>query len=245
MKLTAALKNPLKTTNLIWRRFVPFGIKPKDKEAYRIGSWSYGEIKREHLTEIFPEITKTNVKILNTFQRNIGTSLDPNECLILCSISKHLNAKNILEIGTYDGNTALNLAANSSEDSIITTVDLPKDYNKKLDVPEIMENITDRNIVATQYQDTKYKNKIKQIFDDSTKLDYNTLNPPFDLVFIDGCHNYNYVKKDTENALKHTKGIIIWHDYGMTKDVSKVVDETSKQIKVKAIRGTRLAIGFV
>lgn len=246
MKITALIKNPFKTANLVWRRVFPFGIKPKDQEAYRIGSWSYGNIKREPITKIFPDIKQTNIKLLNTFQREIGTSLDPTECLILCAITKHLNPKNILEIGTYDGNTALNLAANSPEDSTITTVDLPKDYNQKLDAPDIMTNITDRNIVASQYKNTKYENKIKQIFCDSAKLDYNNL-PHFDIIFIDGCHNYNYVKKDTENALNHTKkgGLIIWHDYGMTEDVSKVVDQTSEKIKIKAIRGTRLAIGFV
>jgi hypothetical protein len=31
----------------------------------------------------------------------------------------------------------------------------------------------------------------------------------------------------------------------MIEDVSKVVDETARRIKVKAIRGTRSAVGFI
>lgn len=70
---------------------------------------------------------------------------------------------------------------------------------------------------------------------------------PFDLVFIDGCHHYEYVKKDTQNAIKYLKsgGMIIWHDYGMVRHVSKVVDETAKRLKINAIQGTRLAVGYI
>lgn len=141
-----------------------------------------------------------------------------------------MNAKNILEIGTYDGNTTLNLAVNSPFDTLITTVD-----------------ITDKAQIGSQYRDTDYSKKIIQIFGDSAKIDWSRMSIPFDIVFIDGCHYCEYVNKDTQNAMRYLKsgGIIVWHDYGMIKAVSEVADETAKRIKVKAIRGTRLAIGFM
>jgi predicted O-methyltransferase YrrM len=81
---------------------------------------------------------------------------------------------------------------------------------------------------------------------DSASLDWKLLEPPFDLIFIDGCHYFDYVKKDTENALQYLRpgGIVVWHDYGEFKDVSKVVDVTATQITVQAVRGTRLAVGW-
>jgi predicted O-methyltransferase YrrM len=84
------------------------------------------------------------------------------------------------------------------------------------------------------------------VLGDSAALDWAQLAPPFDLIFIDGCHYMEYVQKDTENALRclRPSGVIVWHDYGEIKDVCRVVDRTARQMTVHAIRGTRLAIGW-
>ena len=247
-QLPKAIFSPRKSIILFWRRVFPFGIIPKDAEAYRIGSWSYGNLSREEITKIFPGIEKTDVRIINAYQRDLGTSMDFSEVAALCSICKLTLAKNIFEIGTYDGNTSLNLAANSEDDAKIITVDLPPDWDGKyaLNVSSLDVNVTDRNKVGIQfYEHKEFSTKIRQVFCDSATLDWSEFNILFDLVFIDGNHHYKYVKKDTENALRFLKpgGIIAWHDYGMIEDVSKVVDETAKKIKVKIIRGTRLAVG--
>lgn len=243
-----AVKDPRQALKLFWRRIFPFGIKPKDPEAYRIGSWSYGNITRLPINEVFPGIEGIDVTIFRAFDRNLWTSLDTQEILILSATVKFLKAKNIFEIGTYNGNTTLNLAANSPADALITTVDLPPDWNGKLElkVPELSINVEERASIGSQFKNSNYSKKIRQIFSDSAKIDWSELSTPFDMVFIDGCHHYEYVKMDTQNSLRYLKanGILIWHDYGMYKDVSKVVDETAKKMKVKAIRGTRLAVGF-
>ncbi len=89
--------------------------------------------------------------------------------------------------------------------------------------------------------------KIEQIYCDSAKFDYSLLGKIFDLFIIDGCHDYNYLKIDTENAFKYTRkgGVIIWHDYGMLKDVSKYIDQLSKKINIYAIQGTRLCLSII
>lgn len=242
--ILAAIKDPGRVISFVWRRMFP-----SDSEASRIASWGYGNIPRVPITDVFPGIEKVDVMMLKVFNRAIGTSLDPQEILTLCAIAKFISAKNICEMGTYDGNTALNLAANSPADALITTIDLPPNWNGQfeLDVPQPYINVTDRTTVGSQYKDTRYSQKITQIFGDSAKIDWSELAIPFDLVFIDGCHYFEYVNKDTKNALKYLKpgGLLVWHDYGMIKSVSKVVDQTAKRIKVKAIRGTRLAVGFI
>ena len=67
------------------------------------------------------------------------------------------------------------------------------------------------------------------------------------MAFIDGCHAYEYVRKDTENALRAVRkgGVVMWHDYGMIKEVSRAVDEFARQLDVKVIRGTRIALAVV
>ena len=81
---------------------------------------------------------------------------------------------------------------------------------------------------------------------DSAAVDWKELRPPFDMIFIDGCHFRDYVKADTENAIRNIRpgGVIVWHDYGDIKDVSQVVDEAAKDITIKVVRGTRLAVGW-
>jgi hypothetical protein len=246
-----AVSSPITAMSIARRRLFPFGIVPRDPEAYRIGSWSYGKIDRVPITEVFKGIECVEVTIKNAFDRDqyspLQDSIDLQELFIICSILKFASSKNILEIGTYDGNTTLNLAVNSGPDAKITTIDLPLDWNGEyeLKVPDIYKNATPRSTVGRQYKEYKeYETKINQVYTDSAKLDWNKIPSPFDFVMIDGCHHYNYVRTDTNNALQHVTngGIIVWHDYGMIKDVSEVVDDVCKSKVVHAIRGTRLAV---
>ncbi len=221
----------------------------KDKYARHIASWAYGNIPRLPITEIFPGIESIDIKVLRVFDRNMRESLHIHEVAVLSAIVKFVKANNILEIGTYGGNTALNLAANTPIDAVITTVDLGPGWNGQfyLKVPRSQVNVTNTTKVGFQFKNTKHSKKIKQIFGDSAEIDWCQLSVPFDLVFLDGCHYYAYVKKDTQNAVRYLKsgGILIWHDYGMIKHVTKVVEETAKKMKVKAIQGTRFAVAFV
>jgi hypothetical protein len=66
------------------------------------------------------------------------------------------------------------------------------------------------------------------------------------LIFIDGCHDYEYVRKDSANALKLLRpgGLLFWHDYGMIADVSTAVDEIADSLPVVALRSTSLAVAI-
>lgn len=247
-KSWSAIKEPSSIIEM-WQSIYSVFLLKKDNEVRRICRWNYGAIFRQPVTELFPGIEETNIRIQRAYDRTKNTSIDLHELVSLVAILNFLDAKSILEIGTFDGNTTLNMALNTSDDARITTVDLPLDWNKNLEieVPGEYDNITDRTRVGQQFQNTSFERRITQIFGDSTKIDFDQFSEGFDAVFIDGCHHYEYVKKDTYNAMKVLKetGIIIWHDYGMVKDVSAVVDETAEHIEVKAIQGTRLAVGFM
>jgi predicted O-methyltransferase YrrM len=198
---------------------------------------------------VFPGIEDVEVRLLNLYQRKVGLSIDATELMVLCAIERFICARKVLEIGTYDGNTALNLAANLSGDGRVTTVDLPTDWDRKFvyDVPDDYWNVTDRRSVGAQYRNSPYQARIRQVFGDSAGVDWKELNPPFDMVFIDGCHYSEYVRVDTRNAVANirTGGVIVWHDYGDMKDVSRVVDEIARDVTAYAIRGTRLAVGWI
>lgn len=246
-----AISDPGRAASLAYRRMFPFGITPKDPEAYRIGAWTFGAAPRVDLRDIFPGVEAADIKVFRSYDRKRDLSLDAQEVLAICAITAHAKPKSIIEVGTSDGNTTLNLVANGAPDATITTIDLPEDWTSgfEIHVPEMMKNVTDRARVGIQYRESPYQPRVTQVFGDSAVIDYTKLPGPFDLAFIDGCHFYDYVKKDTENCVRQMKagGVLIWHDYGMIEDVSRAVDEWSKTTGrgVKIVAGTRLAVARV
>jgi predicted O-methyltransferase YrrM len=241
----AAAKNPFVAFKLAWRGLFPLGIVPKDPEAFRIGGWSAGKLPRQKITEVFPGIVSESVHVERVFDRDILTSIDPMEITTLCAVARHIRAKRILEIGTFNGNTALNFALNLPEAEIVT-VDLPPnwDNNLAINVPDLYANVTDRSAIGVQFRDHPSAGRIRQVFGDSGTLDFASLGGKFDFIFIDGNHHYDYVVSDTKKAIEVLApgGVIAWHDYGMMDDVSDAVD-AEKQLKKHAIGGTRLVFG--
>jgi predicted O-methyltransferase YrrM len=248
------LSHPVTSFRLIARRLFPIGIVLNDPEVYNVlGGWTFGRAERKPLKEVFEGIEMVDVSLPRAFDRDLETSATILESANLSAIVKHTSRKNILEIGTFDGNTSLSLAANSPDDATIVTVDLPADWNGtlQLDVPPNFLNATNRHAInqinqSVGYAQNAYAHKVRQVYGDSAEIDWHQLGGPFDFIFIDGCHAYSYVKSDTANAMKvlSSNGIIVWHDYGMIEEVSRAVDEISDHIRVVALPGTRLAIGF-
>lgn len=88
---------------------------------------------------------------------------------ILSLISKLVQPKAILEIGTYTGYSALCLAEGLSSDGILHTID-------------INEELTD--LQKKYFEESPYKDQIKQHLGDATEI-IPTLEEKFDLIFID------------------------------------------------------------
>ena len=187
------------------------------------------------------------------FDRKPGTSITVEEACNLAAIARGLEVRKALEIGTYDGNTALVLAANLAPGGEVVTVDLPPDFSiekqESLSYSDGEFNLTPREQLARQYRGHPLSSRIRQVYADSAAMDWKALGGPFDLVFIDGCHSESYVQSYSENAVNVLTpgGAIVWHDYGMIPAVSSVVDRLARQLtsmKVYALEGTRLAIGL-
>jgi predicted O-methyltransferase YrrM len=130
----------------------------------------------------------------------------------------------------------------------VTTVDLPPHSNGEfaLPIPEEARNLSSREQLGAHFRGSAMERRITSVFADSALLDWSTLAGPFDFIFIDGCHAFDYVVLDTENALRHLhpSGIIVWHDYGTIEDVSRAVDGFAGRLRVAAIRSTSLAVGL-
>jgi predicted O-methyltransferase YrrM len=123
----------------------------------------------------------------------------------------------IFEIGTFDGRTTLNLAANSRPDARIYTLDLlPAEMHRTALPLEAGEQLfIDKPASGTRFAGTDVAPKITQLFGDSAAYDFRLFSGKVDLMFVDGSHAYEYVRRDSATAMSLLRkgGIILWHDY--------------------------------
>ena len=149
----------------------------------------------------------------------VDGNVSTNELLVISSLIRKNGCKSIFEIGTFDGRTTLNMAANAPENAKVFTLDLPQNEMSsakleitKGDLPYIEKQASGLRFVGTEYAD-----KISQLYGDSATFDFSPYHENIDFIFVDGSHSYSYVRSDTQHALKMCPdGIIVWHDYNMS-----------------------------
>lgn len=145
--------------------------------------------------------------------KNIGLLLDLDISLIV-SLFKAINAKTMVEIGTYTGATTSILAY---EFKTVYTIDIDRekfDISKAL--PQQLPEILSPYQVGIQCRDC---DNVIQLFGDTTDGDdikriRNTIGKQVDGMFVDGSHKYEDVLPDSVNALSMVRngGMVIWHD---------------------------------
>ena len=131
----------------------------------------------------------------------------PIDIALLRALAKRYDVKEYLEIGTWRGESVANMAGVAQH---CVTFNLPKE-----DIVRLTGN--------PQYADlhgffSHMLGNVEQLYGDSQTYDFGPHFGKYDMVFIDGDHHYESVKKDTETAfrlLKGEHGIIVWHDYGL------------------------------
>jgi len=133
------------------------------------------------------------------------------------------------EFGTFHGRTTLNMAANTPEQTVIYTLDLPRaQMNRTAFKPDpFQRRMADKAMSGTRYRGTGWEHKIQQLYGDSATFDYAPYQGKMDFVFIDGAHTYEYVLNDSRKAidlLRGGKGIILWHDYADWFFVRKAIN---------------------
>ncbi len=190
-------------------------------------------IKSVDLLEIIGE---NNVDIIikgSYYDRKTSDTRDLFELANIGYLVKNINPNIIFEIGTFVGRTTRLFALNSNRDCMIYSLDLP-------------QNIVSHSI-GSDFKNSFESNKIFQLSGDSQFFDFSPYYEKVDFVWVDACHDYEYVKKDTLNALKICKpdGWIAWHDYRVTawwSGVTKFIRELSKEYpQIMHIKGTTTA----
>jgi caffeoyl-CoA O-methyltransferase len=127
--------------------------------------------------------------------------IDPSQCYLLHLIIKISNIKNVLEIGTFTGLSALSISLALPEDGKLTALDKNEETSKIAS-----------NFFKKAHQDHKIKTIIKPALESLEELKNNK----FDMIFIDA-DKMNY-KEYYERSLKllNKSGLVIidnvlWH----------------------------------
>jgi hypothetical protein len=185
--------------------------------------------------------------MLNNFM-SVDGNVSLDELVFICALAQKTDPKRIVEIGTFDGNTALQLALNTSPDSLIYTLDLPvgADGPAEVDIHDVKYIGSDRRI-RRRFLGTIVEHKVKQCYGNSLTYDFSVFsaegNPDF--IFIDAGHSYECVRNDSEKSLKILKagGVVVWQDYGtFWPGVYEYLVELSSRLPLVHIAGTSLVV---
>jgi predicted O-methyltransferase YrrM len=152
------------------------------------------------LDTLFPGFSET----LETFAFLDGGSL-PTDIALLKKAASTFSGCRYFEIGTWRGESVANVA-----DVAANCVSL------NLSKQEMVKNGLSQQYAALHGFFSQKRKNITHLEGNSLTFDFATLGQPFDLIFIDGNHHYEYVKNDTEKVfahLVHDKSIVVWHDY--------------------------------
>ena len=170
------------------------------------------------------------------------------ELAFISSVIAAEKPKALFEIGTFDGRTALNIAANAPSDARVHTLDLPPMKEQKTAIPISGDK---KFVPHTQrklrYTGTAFESRIATLHGDSATFDYSPFQRNMDFIFVDGAHEYEYVINDSAKALAMSKpgGIILWHDYSTWEGATRALNDLHKTEGVyknlKHIRGTSIA----
>jgi len=177
--------------------------------------------------------------------RTIDHNCSFHELSTLAVIAKWVAPTKALEIGTFDGRSALAIAANMPKDGMLWTMNLPPDFGAdRRDALRYDEKLAHKVESGWRFKPMPEAARITQVFGDSTKYDFSGMGP-FQYIFIDGGHSRDVVLNDTTTALKlidRCNGVILWHDatrYGVRPALARLRKDG---LPISLILGTTIGI---
>lgn len=180
-----------------------------------------------------------------------GGNVSTLELLVIASLSRRAKPPTAFEIGTFDGRTTLNIAANLGPNGRVYTLDLPQLElrDTKFELAPGEGAFVDKKESGTKFLGTTHATKITQLYGDSAKFDFSPYEARIGIVFVDGSHAYDYVRQDTVSALRlaSENAIILWHDYqqdwpGVIRALNEFQQTEAACADMVRIEGTSLVI---
>jgi predicted O-methyltransferase YrrM len=175
--------------------------------------------------------------------------VDDRNRAILAALCRSLQCRTFFEIGTNRGRTAWSVARNNP-DCHVYTLDLPS--REALAGVGLGVTASDRDFFTGEWDrgeafaGTEEEARITPLQGDSATFDFSPYEGKMDMVFVDGAHSYDYVRNDTEAALRMLTpgGLIAWDDYPAIPGVYRYLNELAedRERPLYHLRGTRLVL---
>lgn len=183
------------------------------------------------------------------------------EAAIMTSLVKLMNPSRIFEFGTFMGYMTGIFSRNGDPGTKVFSLDLPRGGQRpptEYDMSEVMSDFRANDAYLTSVQAHEGHPYLGATGSESVvllKQDSHFFDPAkFGLenscgvVFVDGGHEEELARIDTENAVKMLadRGCIAWHDVGSTlhTDVDSVIEDFASSRLVLLVESTMLAIHF-
>jgi hypothetical protein len=173
------------------------------------------------------------------------------ETAVLVALARLVGARSYFEIGTFLGVETLNVAMNLPEDAVVYTLDLDRESFQEIAGTQ-MEN--DRHLSELHmarkknlaFMGTPFEKRITCLTGDSTRFDYAPYRGRIGFVYVDGGHDLQTVRADTQNALTllppASPGCVAWHDYGnpMCPDLTRFIEELAGELTIYHVEETMI-----
>jgi predicted O-methyltransferase YrrM len=218
-------------------------------EHFGYGKWWNRDGARQNIRKIIPEMELSDIveeHELLQLREMMEVYGAPSllEIAVMNKLIKRHDPRVLFEVGTFNGRTTVNMASNCSQDAKVYTLDLPEEL---LDPGDGLYGGRER--VGSRYLRADCREKIVQLYGDSSTFDFSPFVNVTDFIFIDANHSYGNVLKDSRTALtllRNGHGVILWHNYDALHDgVVSALNElslTDSEFKgLRHIKGTTLA----
>lgn len=131
----------------------------------------------------------------------------------LGTVAKNISPTVCLDIGTAEGQSAALMAINAPQ-AIVYTINISPDDIINDKGGRLTTVAMEREKIGSYYRERNLKN-IKQIIANTATWEPDIGN--IDLVFVDGCHDTDFVYNDTRKSLKYMKhgSFVLWHDFNL------------------------------
>jgi predicted O-methyltransferase YrrM len=229
-----------------------FAISPTRRLAIDISSnWKVeAALPEVDLASLAPP--GLELRLLEPLGTNGNVSL--YELYSLAALAKSRAPRRVFEFGTFNGRSLLNIVANAGRQlERASTLDLPRDMSRETALPigEFDRAYIEKAVIGElllRPEHSAHQARVEFLRGDSAAFDYSPWHGQIDFVFIDACHEYEYVLNDSARGLELARSgaIVLWHDYGVWPGVTRALNELSKSVHafrgLRHVRGTTLAM---
>ena len=227
------------------------GHRRRTRRRARLGAINrHAQPTRLPRIEWHEALPKSPIYLVETQKRNGNVRLSELG-LLAQAAAACIPGSEIIEIGTFDGRTTMNLSTNAPTGSTVFTLDLPPDQPTQFTLAPGERMFVEKALPGERFRNGRRPwsgetANIVQLLGDSATFDWSQHFGKAGLVFVDGSHAEDYVRKDSETALRLVTegGVVIWHDYGVWEGVTQALEglDAAQKLGLRHIRGTSLVI---